>query len=118
MDDCIFCKIVNKKIPCELLYSDDLVIAINDINPITPVHVLVVPKKHIESVADMQESDEALAGRLVLVAKKIAEQLGTSKGGYKLLLRVGPDGGQEVPHVHLHLLGGGALEEDIKLKKD
>jgi histidine triad (HIT) family protein len=115
MDDCIFCKIANKKIPSELLYEDDLVAAFNDINPITPVHVLIVPKKHIESVADMEEADEILAGRLIMVAKKMAEKMGTSEGGYKLLLRVRPDGGQEVPHVHMHLLGGGKMLENIKV---
>jgi len=115
MDECIFCKIANRKIPCELLYNDDLVVAINDINPITPVHVLIIPKKHLESVADMEEVDEALAGRMIMVAKKVAEQLGTSEGGYKLLIRVRPDGGQEVPHVHMHLLGGGKMSESIKI---
>jgi len=115
MDECIFCKIANRKIPCELLYNDDLVVAINDINPLTPVHVLIIPKKHIESVADMEEVDEALAGRMVMVAKKVAQQLGTSEGGYKLLIRVRLDGGQEVPHVHMHLLGGGKMSESIKI---
>ena len=115
MDECIFCKIANRKIPCELLYEDDLVVAFRDAKPIVPVHILVIPKKHIESVADMEEADEILAGRLVVVAKKMAERLGTSEGGYKLLLRVRPDGGQEVPHIHLHLLGGGKMSESIKI---
>ena len=116
VSECIFCKIINKEIPVELLYEDDSVVVFRDAKPIVPVHVLVIPKKHIESVADMTEIDEALAGRLIIVAKKMAEQLRTSEGGYKLLLRVRPDVGQEVPHVHLHLLGGGALKENIGLK--
>lgn len=115
MDDCIFCKIINKEIPVEFLYEDDLVVAFKDTKPIVPVHVLIIPKKHIESVADMKAMDEVLAGRLVMVAKKVAEQLETSEDGYKLLLRVRPDGGQEVPHIHLHLLGGGKMSESIKI---
>jgi len=116
MDKCVFCKIVDKEIPVEFLYEDDLVVAFKDAKPIVPVHLLIIPKKHIESVADMEAVDEALAGRLIMIAKKMAEQLGISKGGYKLLLRVRSDGGQEVPHIHLHLLGGGALKENIGLK--
>jgi histidine triad (HIT) family protein len=116
MSECIFCKIANKEIPAELLYEDDLVVAFKDIKPITPIHILIIPREHIETVADLQEKHEVLAGRLILVAKKLAEEVGTAKGGYKLLLRVGRDGGQEVLHVHLHLLGGGPLKEIIGLK--
>lgn len=112
--DCIFCKIANKELPAELLYEDDLVAAFKDIKPIAPVHVLVVPKEHIESVASLKDEHEVLAGRLIMVAKKIAEQLGIGQSGYKLLLRVGGDGGQEVPHIHLHLLGGAKLSENIR----
>jgi len=111
---CIFCKIINKELPAELLYEDDLVAAFRDIKPIAPVHVLVVPKEHVESVADLKKEHEILVGRLIMAAKKIAEQLGISRGGYKLLLRVGDDGGQEVPHIHLHLLGGAKLSENIR----
>jgi len=114
MSDCIFCKIANKEIPTEFLYSDDSVVAFKDIRPIAPVHVLIVPKAHIEAITDLKESDEKLAGRLVMVAKKMAEQLGIAESGYKLLFRVGNDGGQEVPHIHLHLLGGAKLSENIK----
>jgi len=113
MGECIFCKIANKEIPAQLLYEDDLVVAFNDINPIAPVHALVIPKKHIESIADLQEGDESLVGRMIMVAKNLAEKLGTAEGGYKLLFRVREDGGQEVPHIHLHLLGGGPLKEII-----
>lgn len=115
MSECIFCKIAKKEIPVEFLYEDDLVVAFKDIKPIVPVHILVIPKEHIESVADMENRHEALAGRLITVAKKVAEQLGIAKGGYKLLLRVRQNGGQEVPHIHLHLLGGGRMSENIRL---
>ena len=114
MTNCIFCKIVNKEVPTVFLYEDNLVVAFKDIRPIAPVHVLVIPKKHIESVADFKDKDEPLAGRLVVATKKIAEQLGIAASGYKILFRVGDDGGQEVQHVHLHLLGGAKLSENIK----
>lgn len=110
--DCIFCKIANKEIPAKLLYEDELVVAFKDIHPIAPVHVLVIPKEHIASINDLE--DEMLAGRLVMVAKKLAKELGIEERGYKLLFRTGRDGGQEVSHVHLHLLGGARLSEDIK----
>ncbi|HBB36532.1 MAG: Hit-like protein involved in cell-cycle regulation [Candidatus Moranbacteria bacterium GW2011_GWC1_45_18] len=111
---CIFCKIVSREIPTEFLYEDDLVVAFRDARPIAPVHVLVIPKKHIESVADISEKDEKLMGRMILVAKKIAEDLKISKNGYKLLFRVGEYGGQEVRHIHLHLIGGAKLRESIE----
>jgi histidine triad (HIT) family protein len=116
MKDCIFCKIIAKKIPAEILYEDDLVLAFPNVHPIAPVHVLVIPKKHIESVNDleMNEENEKVAGRLILVARKIAEEKGIDEKGFKLLIRTGSHGGQEVPHIHLHLLGGAKLSENIK----
>ena len=96
------------------MYEDDLVVAFKDIRPIAPIHVLVITKKHIETIADFKDKNELLAGRLVFAAKKIAEQLGIASSGYKILFRVGDDGGQEVQHVHLHLLGGAKLSENIK----
>lgn len=114
---CIFCKIVQKEIPARIVYEDEAILAFDDVNPIAPVHVLVIPKRHIESVNELSESpeDERLAGRIILTAKEIAQRIGIAGGGYKLLLRVGRDGGQEVQHIHLHLLGGGRLGEDIYL---
>ena len=114
MVSCLFCKIANKEIPAELLYEDDLVVAFKDIKPIAPVHILIIPKKHIESITDLKGSDEKMAGRLVIVAKQVAEKLGIAKAGYKLLFRVGRHGGQEMPHIHLHLLGGARLSENIR----
>ncbi|MFO7807361.1 MAG: histidine triad nucleotide-binding protein [Candidatus Moraniibacteriota bacterium] len=114
--DCIFCKIATGEIPVEVLYEDDLVMAFPDAHPIAPVHILIIPKAHIESVADLTNSqdNEKIMGRLMLVAKEIAEKKGINKKGYKLLIRVGKDGGQEIPHIHLHLLGGAKLKEGIK----
>jgi histidine triad (HIT) family protein len=112
--DCVFCGIANKKIPTEILREDELTVAFRDIHPIAPVHVLVIPKKHIESVVHLTEEDEKLMGRMIMTAKEIAEDLKISEKGYKLLFRVGRHGGQEVGHIHLHLLGGARLSEDIR----
>jgi len=114
MEDCIFCKIAKKEIPAEILFESNNVIAFKDVNPIAPVHVLVIPKKHIKSVAELQEEDASLMGEIILSARKIAEDLGISQNGYKLLIRVGKYGGQEVDHLHLHLIGGAPLSEEIK----
>ena len=112
--DCVFCKIAAKEIPVEFLYEDDLVVAFRDHNPIAPVHVLVIPKKHIASITDISEADEQLMGRMIVAAKKVADKLQISEKGYKLLFRVGEHGGQEVGHIHLHLIGGAPLSENIK----
>lgn len=106
--ECIFCKIVNKEIPTEIIFEDELVMAFNDIFPVASIHVLIIPKRHIESVNQLTETDkdEKLMGRLITVAKKIAEKRGIAERGYKLLIRTGKEGGQEVPHIHLHLMGG------------
>ena len=111
---CIFCQIAEKKIEAVVVYEDDQIIAFKDVHPIAPVHVLVIPKSHVSSVNDFKDQDEELVGRLVMVAKKIAQNLNISENGYKLLIRVGKDGGQEVQHVHLHLIGGAPLQEVIR----
>ncbi len=114
MNDCIFCKISNKKIDAKIVYEDNDIIAFNDINPIAPVHILLIPKKHIESIVEIEESDTLLMGKLIFCAKSLAKKMNLDKGGYKLLFRVGKDGGQEVPHIHLHLIGGAMLYEEIR----
>jgi histidine triad (HIT) family protein len=114
MADCIFCKIAQKEIPAEIIFENDDIIAFNDVNPIAPVHVLIIPKKHIKSVAELQKEDAGLMGEIIVIAKKIAEDLRISQNGYKLLIRVGKYGGQEVDHLHLHLIGGVPLSEEIK----
>jgi len=111
--DCVFCKIAKKEIPADVVYEDEDVIAFLDAHPIAPVHVLVIPKKHIASVADISEKDTLLMGKLIMAAKKISEDLKISQKGYKLLFRVGEHGGQEVKHIHLHLIGGARLSENI-----
>lgn len=113
MEDNIFLKIIRKEIPKEFIYEDEDVLAFYDIHPIAPVHVLIIPKKPIESIVTMTEDDVPIIGKMFLVARNIARDLNISEKGYKLLIRVGRDGGQEVPHLHLHLLGGARLAENI-----
>lgn len=112
--DCIFCKIVNKEIPTEFIYENEEIVAFSDIHPIAPVHVLIIPKRHIEDINKLEKSDAGLAGRLILAAQEIARKLDIAENGYKLLFRVGQNGGQEVPHIHLHLIGGAELYEEIR----
>jgi histidine triad (HIT) family protein len=106
MSDCIFCKIVDGEIPSTQVYDDKIVTAFRDINPVAPTHVLIIPKEHISSVNEITVEDEPVMGHLFTVAKQIAMQEGIVDSGYRLILNTGPDGGQEVFHIHLHLLGG------------
>ncbi len=106
--DCLFCRMASGEIPVPKVHEDDLVFAIRDINPQAPTHVLVMPVAHITSAAELTEADAPLLGRLFSVAAKIAEQDGL-EGGWRLVGNVGPDGGQTVPHLHLHLLGGRSM---------
>ncbi|MEL6319709.1 MAG: histidine triad nucleotide-binding protein [Cyanobacteria bacterium J06626_14] len=108
-EDTIFGKIIRREIPADIVYEDDLALAFKDINPQAPVHVLVIPKKPIPKLADAQPDDQALLGHLLLTAKTIANQLGLEKG-YRVIINTGEDGGQTVFHLHLHLLGGRALQ--------
>jgi histidine triad (HIT) family protein len=110
---CIFCKIINNEFPANVVYEDNDVLAFKDITPLAPVHILIIPKKHIESINDLDDKDEDLMGKIILTAKKIAKDFDISEKGYKLIFRVGEWGGQEVPHIHLHLIGGAKLSEGI-----
>ncbi|WP_420629921.1 HIT domain-containing protein [Candidatus Leptofilum sp.] len=105
----IFSKIIAGEIPADIVYRDDLVTAFRDINPQAPTHILIVPNKEIATVNDLAEEDEQVAGRLLLVAKKLAAQEGIAEDGYRLMINCNQHGGQEVFHVHLHLLGGRPL---------
>lgn len=115
MTDCIFCKIANKQIPTKAVYEDEELIAFHDINPAAPVHLLIVPKQHVATLADCGPSHQALLGRMMLLAPKLAQEHGcgyaangdgAGSGGFKTLFNTGPDGGQEVYHLHLHVIGG------------
>lgn len=105
----LFEKIIDREIPATFVYEDDLVVAFKDINPIAPTHVLIVPRKPIATLAEVTEEDEPILGRMLHVAQKIATQEGLS-GGFRSIINCGDDGGQEVYHLHLHLLGGRKLK--------
>ena len=109
----IFTKIIQKEIPADIVFEDDEILAFKDIHPLAPVHILIIPKKEIASINDIEVADQMLIGKMVLVARNIAKNLNISSNGYKLLFRVGKHGGQEVDHVHVHLIGGAPLFEDI-----
>ena len=107
--DTIFAKIVRREIPARILYSDELVTAFRDVNPLAPTHVLIVPNDPIPSVREVAEENEAALGRMFIVAARIARDEGIDEGGYRLVVNCGDDGGQEVYHLHMHLLGGRSL---------
>lgn len=109
MEDCIFCKIINKQIPSEIIYEDEEIIAFKDIEPVAPVHVLVVPKKHISSVMELSEEDQILIGKIYSVIKKLAIELGVEKEGFRVVTNCGENAGQTVKHIHFHLIGGKKL---------
>ncbi len=104
--ECIFCKIAKKEIASEIVYENRNTMAFKDIKPLAPVHILIVPKKHILSLDQVEIKDKALMGDLILTAQKIATKTGLNQTGYKLVFNVGKGGGQIIPHLHLHLLGG------------
>ena len=109
MEDCIFCKIINKQIPSKIIYEDSEIIAFKDIEPVAPVHVLVVPKKHIASVMELKEEDQALIGKIYSVIQKLAVELGIEKEGFRVVTNCGENAGQTVKHIHFHILGGKKL---------
>jgi histidine triad (HIT) family protein len=115
MDNCIFCKIVDKQIPATVLHEDDELIAFKDINPAAPVHFLIIPKKHISTLADAKPEDAVLLGKMLELAPKLAaasgcayseDAEGNKSGGFKTVVNTGPNGGQIVYHLHMHVLGG------------
>ncbi len=109
LEETIFSKIIRQEIPTPLLYQDELVTAFRDIAPRVSTHILIVPNKHIPTVNDVTEADELVMGRMISVAKKLAKEEGIDEKGYRLIINCNEDGGQEVFHIHLHLLGGQRL---------
>lgn len=103
---CIFCRVAAGEVPSNKLYEDDDIVAFSDISPQAPTHVLVIPKRHIPSIADITQDDADLVGRLFLVGNEIARSQGIAEGGYRLVINSGPNAGQAVDHIHLHVLGG------------
>jgi len=110
---CIFCRIVAGEVPGDIVYQDEDFLAFRDISPQAPTHLLVIPKTHIISLAQLAEEQQELAGRLVIIAKKLAEKEGIAERGYRLVINCGPEGGQLVPHLHLHLIGGRRLGDGL-----
>ena len=114
MDNCIFCKIVAKQIPASVVYEDDELLAFKDINPAAPVHLLVIPKQHVDTLSDCTDAHAAVLGKMLALVPKFAQEHGVAvkadasgrSGGFKTLINSGPDGGQEVYHLHLHMYGG------------
>jgi histidine triad (HIT) family protein len=109
MNKTIFEKIIDREIPAQIIYQDDLVLAFRDIKPQAPVHALVVPRKPIPRIADATPADHRLVGHLIMKAAEIAATLGLKESGYRLVINNGPDGGESVPHLHCHILGGRPL---------
>lgn len=102
----VFQKIIDKELPADIVYEDERSLAFRDVNPLAPTHILIIPKKPIENIFDADEADEALLGHLFIAARKVAEKLGLQDKGVRLIINNGPDAGQEVPHIHIHFMGG------------
>ena len=112
-DNCIFCKIARGEIPCRKVYEDDEVLAFHDINPVAPVHFLMVPKAHVVSLMEADESHQALLGKMMLLAPKLAQEQGLEQG-FRVVVNNGKGGGQEVFHLHVHVIGGGHIPPMVK----
>ncbi len=110
MSNCIFCKIANGEIPCSKVYEDENVLAFNDINPEAPVHILVIPKQHIQSVMDLNDKNISITLNIFDAIKKVAAQAGIDKDGFRVVTNIGANGGQTVGHLHYHVLGGRSLQ--------
>jgi histidine triad (HIT) family protein len=108
-DKTLFTRIIDGEIPGQFVYQDEHLVAIRDVNPAAPVHVLVIPRKPIPSLAHLEEEDLELAGRLLLAVRRIAEQEGVAEDGYRVVVNTGEQGGQTVPHLHIHILGGSRM---------
>ncbi len=111
LDYCVFCNLAQHTVPAEIHTEDDDVLVVRDILPKAPVHMLVIAKRHIASVTDLTPADQTLAGKMILAGQRVAADMGIAATGYKLIFNVGKDGGQIVPHLHLHVLGGTKLGE-------
>ncbi|AII57601.1 HIT-like protein [Dehalococcoides mccartyi] len=106
---CLFCGIAKGEIPAQIVYKDEDLVAFKDINPQSPVHILIIPRRHIANLTELDEADTELAGKMILLAGKLAREMDISESGYRLVINSGREGGQVVNHLHLHLLGGRQL---------
>ncbi|MGB9893279.1 MAG: histidine triad nucleotide-binding protein [Candidatus Saccharicenans sp.] len=109
MTDCLFCRIVGKEIPTKVVYEDDELLAFEDIRPQAPIHILIIPKEHISTLKEATEDKAKLLGKILIKAKEIARLKGIDQSGFRIVLNTGPDSGQEVFHIHFHLIGGRRL---------
>jgi len=108
-EECIFCKIASGEIPAEVVYEDDRIMAFNDVNPLAPVHVLIVPRRHIPTLNDLTKEDGDLIAHMLLTAGEVARKKGVDQSGYRVTFNVNPEGGQVIFHLHLHVMGGRKL---------
>lgn len=113
MSDCIFCRIVSGEIPCSPVYQDDRILAFKDINPLAPIHILIIPKQHIESAQAINEGNSQIVAYIFEKIPDIAREVGIADSGYRIISNIGRDGGQVVPHLHFHMLGGRKLEVSL-----
>jgi len=111
--DCIFCQIAAGKIPTEFIYQDEDAIAFRDIHPLAPTHLIIIPKEHIPSLAHLTEEQSPLMGHMINIANQLAKKEGISERGYRLIINCGKEGGQVVPHLHLHLIGGRKISDEL-----
>ncbi|MBA7621081.1 Purine nucleoside phosphoramidase [subsurface metagenome] len=111
--ECVFCRIVAGELPSDTLYQDEQIMAFRDINPLAPTHVLIISKRHINSLADLSDDEAQIIGHMAEVANRLARQEGIARKGYRLVVSSGEDGGQVVPHLHMHLLGGRRLSDRL-----
>ena len=109
MEDCVFCKIIAGKLPSKIVYQDEEILAFHDIHPMAPTHILIITKKHISSLAELPDEETCLIGDMTKVANRLAKEAGIAEKGYRLVISSGREGGQAVPHLHMHLLGGRRL---------
>lgn len=113
MEDCVFCKIIKGEIPSEKVYEDEEILAFKDINPAAPIHILVIPKRHIATLLDVKPEDNYLISRIYTVINQIAKDIGIEKEGFRVIVNCGKNAGQEVMHIHFHMLGGKKLGTKI-----
>ena len=113
MSDCLFCKIVRAEIPCRKVYEDDEVLAFHDINPVAPVHFMLVPKLHLPTLDDARETHSALLGKMLLLAPRLAKEQGLTNG-FRTVINTGEGGGQEIYHLHIHVIGGGKIPPMVR----
>ncbi len=113
MEECIFCKIVNKEIPSEIIYEDKEILVFKDINPEAPIHLLAIPKKHIKSLIEVEKDDIELMGKIIMIINKVAKEQGIAEKGFRVITNCGEDAGQLVKHLHFHIIGGKKLGSKI-----